>query len=220
MSREDVRGKVVVVTGASSGNGKASRALWPTRAGISRYPDQSHTNCTFRVMRGMPRGVYDGALSVFEGWGVRMEKATRIRETEAKIPDPAPTVMSRRRCFWIVTRTVRGRQQIMPTRLPGHRLAVAVFSFEEEALMFLKLSSGRHGGGAGGRWRIQKTDPGQLASVLLDRGGRVGWVTLDPLTVAGAEPMNVLASMWCADFLDFLLENRSGGQLDASWAGT
>lgn len=187
---------------------------------FSRCPTQSHTNCIFWVMRSVPRGVYDGVLKVSEAWGVRMEKATRTREPNTKISGPATTVKSRRKCFWIVTRTVRGRRQIMPTRLPGHRLAIAVFSFEEEALMFLKLSGERHGRGAERRWRIQKADPGKLASVLLDQGGRVGWVTLDPLTIAGAEPMNVLASMCCADFLDFLLENRSGGQLDASWAGT
>ena len=84
--------------------------------------------------------------------------------------------------------------------------------------MFLQLSGVRPGREAEGGWRIQKTDPGKLAFVLLDHGGRAGWVTLDPVTVAGAEPMNVLASMGLRDFLDFLLKGRAESQLDVSWA--
>lgn len=147
-----------------------------------------------------------------------MEKVKRTRETETRVSGRAPNAKSRRRWFWIVTRTVRGRLQIMPTRLPGHRRAFAVFSFEEEARMFLRLSGVDPGREAEGGWRIQKTDSGTLASALLHQDKREALVTLDPLTVTGAEPMNVLASIDYADFMGFLLRNEVCSQPDVSWA--
>ena len=84
--------------------------------------------------------------------------------------------------------------------------------------MFLRLSGVDPGREAEGGWRIQKTDSGTLASALLHQDKREALVTLDPLTVTGAEPMNVLASIDYADFMGFLLRNEVCNQPDVSWA--
>ncbi|HKH10540.1 MAG TPA: hypothetical protein VKA73_05280 [Rubrobacter sp.] len=100
----------------------------------------------------------------------------------------------------------------MTARLPGRREAVAVFSFEEEARMFLRLSRARAGigpgGGDDGGWAVRPTYAGELASVLLDPCRRAGRVALDPLPGPAAAPVNALASMGCRGFLAFLLEGR------------
>ena len=106
----------------------------------------------------------------------------------------------------------------MPAPLPDRWPALAVFCFEEEAEMFLRLSAGNRGRGTEAGWSIRKVDPGDLVSILLDQGGRIELVALDPLPVTGAEPANALASMGREDFLDFLLDNEADRHLHAPWA--
>jgi hypothetical protein len=58
----------------------------------------------------------------------------------------------------------------------GTAMVLAVFSFEEEAEMFLHL-----GGYDGGRWRVRESGAGELVSVLCGPCIDVWGVALDPL---------------------------------------
>jgi hypothetical protein len=84
--------------------------------------------------------------------------------------------------------------------LSAHTEALAVFSFEEEAQMYLRL---RPGGVE--EWRAQRTSAGELISVLCEPCTQAKWVVLDPIPEPGGELLAGLLSMNRADFLQTLV---------------
>ena len=76
---------------------------------------------------------------------------------------------------WLVARDGDGGPE--PLRVDGARgRALAVFSFEEEAEMFLCL-----GGHDGDGWRARRSGAAEIASLLRGACADVGGVALDPL---------------------------------------
>lgn len=65
--------------------------------------------------------------------------------------------------------------------LEGGKEALSVFSFEEEARLFLQLRGLRRG------WRIRETMGEELISVLFGQHANVEWVALDPIPEIGGE---------------------------------
>ena len=87
------------------------------------------------------------------------------------------------------------------THLCGDRKALAVFSFEEEAQMFLDLRLAASNDG----WRVRQTSVGELVSVLYGPCSDTKKVVLDPVPELGREEPVDLLSMHRNDFLRVLL---------------
>lgn len=85
----------------------------------------------------------------------------------------------------------------------GGRRVLPVFSFEEEAEMFLRLG-GRDGGG----WRARETSAGELVSVLCSPCADAGGVALDPLPGMAADGTAGLAEVDRERFLRRLAADR------------
>lgn len=81
--------------------------------------------------------------------------------------------------FWLLARTDAGRTSVLTVGPDGNGEALPVFSFEEEARMFLHLGAPRDG------WRVRQTTTGELVSILLGPCADVETVLLDPLPGLG-----------------------------------
>ncbi len=88
--------------------------------------------------------------------------------------------------------------------LASGREALPVFSFEDEARMFLEL------GAPGGDWRVRVTSGGELVSVMCGPCATVDRVVLDPIPLPGPliESLNELLSIEREAFEGFLLNPR------------
>jgi hypothetical protein len=88
----------------------------------------------------------------------------------------------------------------------GEGVVLPVFSFEEEAELFVRLGASFAGGG----WLARETGAGELASLLLGPLSGVGRVALDPLPLDPlpgrlAEAVVGLVSTDRASFIERLL---------------
>lgn len=93
--------------------------------------------------------------------------------------------------------------EVLRTILASGHEAMPVFSFEDEARMFLEL-------GASGGWRVRETTVGELTSVLCGLCANVDRVVLDPIPLPGPliEGLNGLLSMEREAFIGSLLNPR------------
>jgi hypothetical protein len=112
-----------------------------------------------------------------------------------------PTAKRSDRWHWLITKHVTSRMEVFTTEMCGDGKALAVFSFEEEAEMFLDL---RPAGPKDG-WRVRQTSVGELVSVLYGPCSDTKKVVLDPVPKMGNEELAGLLSMHRNDFLRFLL---------------
>jgi hypothetical protein len=119
-----------------------------------------------------------------------------------RLLETSPTRPVRRMQFWLVARAGVGRPEYLTTEFADGRRALCVFSFEEEARLFLHL-------GARGGWRVRATGIGELVSVLSGPCGEIGLVALDPLPGRQAETLNGLLCVERERFVDFLLREGS-----------
>jgi hypothetical protein len=114
-----------------------------------------------------------------------------------------------RRPHWLITKHTTSRMDVFTTHLCGDRKALAVFSFEEEAKMFLDLRLAAAGEG----WRVRQTSVGELVSVLYGPCSDTKKVVLDPVPEVGKHELADLLSMYRNDFLRFLLGDEVPSQL-------
>ena len=98
------------------------------------------------------------------------------------------------------------RIDVLTSRLASGEEALPVFSFEEEARMFLELRA------LGGDWRVRVTSPGELISVLFCLCASVKRVALDPLPHPDGAALNHLMSMEREAFMEFLLASKDTAQ--------
>jgi hypothetical protein len=105
------------------------------------------------------------------------------------------------RSHWLITKYITSRMDVFTTHLCGDRKALAVFSFEEEAQMFLDLCLAV----SQDEWRVRQTSVGELVSVLYGPCSETKKVVLDPVPEVGREELVDLLSMHRNDFLRFLL---------------
>jgi hypothetical protein len=105
------------------------------------------------------------------------------------------------RSHWLITKHLTSRMEVFTTHLCGDRNALVVFSFEEEAQMFLDLQLAASKDG----WRVRQTSVGELVSVLYGPCSDTKKVVLDPVPEVGREEITELLSMNRKDFLRFLL---------------
>lgn len=109
-----------------------------------------------------------------------------------------------RRPQWLIARHAISRLEVL-TIGSGDDEALPVFSFEEEAQMFLRLQAGT----LAGRWKVRRTSPGELASMLYGPCREVRRVTLDPLPEACSGALNGLLSVRREEFVLALLGDAS-----------
>jgi hypothetical protein len=111
------------------------------------------------------------------------------------------------RPFWLIARHRTGGMEVLRTILASGKEALPVFSFEDEARMFLEL------GAPGGGWRARVTSAGELVSVLCGPCANVDRVVLDPIPLPAllAEGLNGLSSMEREVFMGSLLNPRRLG---------
>ncbi len=79
------------------------------------------------------------------------------------------------RPFWLIAEYRTGGIEVLRITLASGEEALPVFSFEDEARMFLDL------GALDGGWRVRVTTVGELVSVLFGPCAGVGRVVVDPL---------------------------------------
>jgi hypothetical protein len=108
------------------------------------------------------------------------------------------------RSFWLITKHITNRMDIYTTNLCGDGKALVVFSFEEEAEMFLDLRLAA----SKDRWRVRQTSVGELVSVLYGPCSDTKKVVLDPLPEIGREELTGPLGMHREEFLRFLVGKK------------
>jgi hypothetical protein len=106
--------------------------------------------------------------------------------------------------YWVIAKDGFGQPDLLTVDLDGAGQALPVFSFEEEAEMFLWLQTTEDG-----REEVRENTPGQLVSILYGPCADVGRVILDPLPEMGARMQNSLLGMDRNDFVESVMVARS-----------
>src|SRR5215210_3840328 len=108
--------------------------------------------------------------------------------------------------YWVIAKDAQdgfGRPDLLTVNLDGTGQALPVFSFEEEAEMFLWLQTTEDGR------EVRETTPEQLVWILCGPCADVGRVMLDPLPEIGARMQNSLLGMDRNDFVESVMGARS-----------
>jgi len=114
--------------------------------------------------------------------------------------------------FWLIVGAEKegGEPGPLSVDVPGRGKALAVFSSEEEALLFLRSAA------LGECWRIGRVGAGELASMLLsDTVGGASHVLLDPMSEVDATVTVGLVGMGRERFLVDLLGSEAQGRDEA-----
>ena len=119
-------------------------------------------------------------------------------ETSRGVPRRAGTQR-----YWVIAKDGFGQPDLLTVDLDGAGQALPVFSFEEEAEMFLWLQTTED------EREVRETTPGQLVSILYGPCADVGRVMLDPLPEIGARMQNSLLGMDRNDFVESVMGARS-----------
>ena len=108
--------------------------------------------------------------------------------------------------YWVIAKDAKdgfGQLELLTVDLGGTGEALPVFSFEEEAEMFLWLQTTEDGR------EVRGTTPGQLVSILYGPCADVERVILDPLPEIGARMQIGLLGMDRNDFVESVMGARS-----------
>jgi hypothetical protein len=108
--------------------------------------------------------------------------------------------------YWVVAKDTKdgvSQLELLTLDLDGTGEALPVFSFEEEAEMFLWLQTTEEGR------EVREITPGQLVSILYGPCADVGRVMLDPLPKIGARMQISLLGLDRNDFVESVMGARS-----------
>ena len=105
--------------------------------------------------------------------------------------------------YWVIAKDGFGKPDVLTVDLDGTGEALPIFSFEEEAEMFLWLQTTEDGR------EVRETTPGQLVSILYGPCADVGRVMLDPLPEIGVRMQISLLGMDRNDFVESVMGARS-----------
>ncbi len=100
--------------------------------------------------------------------------------------------------YWLISKRRRGRVDIWTMGVADGRNVLPVFSFEEEAALFLSL-------GVQGSWQVRRVGAGELVSLLYGPCRGVELVALDPVSDVEAALVNRCVSLTRKRFVDVLL---------------
>src|ERR687897_797196 len=107
--------------------------------------------------------------------------------------------------YWVIARNAKdgfGQPDLLTVDLDGTGETLPVFSFEEEAEMFLWLQTTEDGR------EVRETTPGQLVSILYGPCAHVRRVMLDPVPEIGARMQISLLGMDRNDFVESVMGAR------------
>ena len=113
---------------------------------------------------------------------------------------PSVSTAMRRSPYWLLAKRRCGRLEVLTIGLADGRRVLPVFSFEEEAALFLCL-------GAEGSWQVRRTGAGELVSLLYGPCREVELVALDPMSDVETDVMNRLVSLERGRFVDVLVSS-------------
>ncbi len=105
------------------------------------------------------------------------------------------------RWYWLIMKRATSKMDVLTVRVDSSGEALAIFSFEEEARMFLDLRPAASEEG----WCVRQTSVGEVVSVLYGPCSDAKEVVLDPVPEVGREELVGLLNMHRNDFLRFLL---------------
>jgi len=137
-------------------------------------------------------------MSAAQGHGASTREGA---ETAGGVPRGAG-----RQRYWVIAKDANdrlGQPAPLTVDLDGTGEALPVFSFEEEAEMFLWLQTIEDG------WEVRETTPGQLVSILYGPCADVGRVMLDPLPEIGLSMQISLLGLDRNDFVESVMGARS-----------
>jgi hypothetical protein len=129
-------------------------------------------------------------------------ETNRARRTVEQVLGRAP----RRQpgsAYWLIAKNDNGRLEVLTTSLAAGEEALPVFSYEQEAEMFLGLWEAGFDG-----WRVRESTAGELISVLYGPCASVECVTLDPLPEMLVERTVRLVSLSRERFVDLVLSRE------------
>ncbi len=135
--------------------------------------------------------------------------AARVNGTSTREDAETAGGVSRRggaQRYWVIAKDANegfGQLDLLTVDLDGAGEALPVFSFEEEAEMFLWLQRTEEGR------EVRETTPGQLVSILYGPCADVGRVMLDPLPEIGVRMQISLLGMDRNDFVESVMGARS-----------
>ena len=104
----------------------------------------------------------------------------------------------------VISKRRRGRVEIWTMEVADGRSVLPVFSFEEEAALFLSL-------GVQDSWQVRGVGAGELVSLLYGPCRGAELVALDPVSGAEAAVVNRCVSLTRKRFVDVLL--RTGASV-------
>jgi hypothetical protein len=117
-----------------------------------------------------------------------------------QLVDGLSSTAVRRSTYWLLATRRRGGLEVLTTSLEDGRRVLPVFSFEEEAALFLYL-------GVQGSWQVRQTGAGELVSLLYGPCRGVELVALDPMADVETDVMNGLVGLERGRFVDVLLRS-------------
>ena len=103
------------------------------------------------------------------------------------------------RPLWLIARCECSQMKVLTINLCGDKEALPVFSFKEEAEMFLRFAEVDKG------WLVRETTTGELISVLYGPCAGVERVALDPPPEIFPEAMTYLVSLRRERFVRVLM---------------
>ena len=124
---------------------------------------------------------------------------------DAETADGVPRRVGTQR-YWVIAKDAKdgfSQLELLTVDLDGTGEALPVFSFEEEAEMFLWLQTSEDGR------EVREITPGQLVSILYGPCADVGRVMLDPLPEIGVRMQISLLGMDRNDFVESVMGARS-----------
>ena len=145
-----------------------------------------------------------------------MELANQREGTRNETTVPYPTIKrgSVQRpvlSYWLIAKNENGRTEVLTALLASGEEALPVFSYEEEAELFLGTQA------AGSGWQVRESTAEELISVLCGAFAGAKEVSLDPLPEMVAEGTLGLVNLSRKRFVNLVLSRgqqttTTGGQ--------
>ena len=108
------------------------------------------------------------------------------------------------KAYWLIARQENGQTKVLTTNIAGDNKVLPIFSYGEEAEMFLGLGELEDG------WQVKKSAAVDLLSMLFGTCSNVGRVALDPLPETVAKTTaNFFVSLDRERFMNRLIGEES-----------
>ena len=101
--------------------------------------------------------------------------------------------------YWLISKNQNGRIEVFTTLLAGGGEALPIFSYEQEAELFLGFQTAESG------WRVRESTAGELISLLCGPCASATEVSLDPLPEMVAEGTLGLVNLSRKRFVNLVL---------------